>query len=176
MKIIAICGSPRKGNTEAMVREVLRGAKETNAETELILLKDIDVSKCIGCEACKTVGRCTVNKDDVDKIYDKMFESDVFVLGSPCYFNNVSGLMKDFIDRCDPYWEDKRWASKKAVLVSVANYKAFHAIRAMEQFCKICRITVVDTLSAQADVAGEITKNKKIMKKCFELGKKLVRN
>ena len=43
VKIIGICGSPREGNTEFMLRTVLGKAKGLNAETELFLLKEKNI-------------------------------------------------------------------------------------------------------------------------------------
>lgn len=41
------------------------------------------------------------------------------IFGSPCYFWNVSGRMKVFIDRCNPYWWSKHLQGKPAALLAV---------------------------------------------------------
>ncbi|MFC1919698.1 hypothetical protein ACFLWX_02780 [Chloroflexota bacterium] len=40
IEMVGICGSPRKANTEWMLRKLLDDAAEAGAETELILLRE----------------------------------------------------------------------------------------------------------------------------------------
>ena len=43
MKLIAINWSPRKNwNTDTLLKELIKGAEENNAETELIYLNDLN--------------------------------------------------------------------------------------------------------------------------------------
>ncbi len=56
MRLLGICGSPRKGNTEWMLARVLESAREAGAETELVLLRQKDIKLCRGCLTCE-VGR-----------------------------------------------------------------------------------------------------------------------
>ncbi len=42
MKVIGISGSPRKGNTEWMLRKLLEDIEKSGVETELILLSKSD--------------------------------------------------------------------------------------------------------------------------------------
>jgi len=98
MKVIAICGSPRKnGNTKLMLGEALRGAKGKGAKTELIQLSGKNIKYCLGCDNCNFPCRI---KDDTGKIYKKMIDADIIIIGSPVYCCNVSGLLKNFMDRC----------------------------------------------------------------------------
>lgn len=98
MKIIAICGSPRYGNTEFALKSFLDTANKLGHSTELVLLREKKVSGCRGCLMCKQDNRCKI-MDDVGNIINKLKENDLIVFGSPNYFNDVSGLMKNFIDR-----------------------------------------------------------------------------
>jgi len=175
MKILAICGSPRKGNTEAMLREILRGAEQADTDTELVLLRELDIKHCNGCVTCEQTKFCNI-KDDMQGLYRKIFKSDVLVLGSPNYFNNVTGLMKDFIDRMCPYYrENKMIMGKKAVIISVGGEEAESSGDALKEFCDICKMNVIGILKAKAYDAGKISENKKKMQECFELGQKLAK-
>jgi multimeric flavodoxin WrbA len=103
MKVIAINGSPRKNwNTYILLERCLEGAKATGAETELINLYDISYKGCSSCFACKlkgvTVKKCT-KKDDLEPILEKICECDALILGSPVYFENVTGEMRSFMER-----------------------------------------------------------------------------
>jgi multimeric flavodoxin WrbA len=95
MKLLGICGSPRKGNTEWMLRKFLEAAAKTGAETEIILLKDKDIKLCSGCLSCDAGGKdrkgvCKI-QDDMQKILPKMIEADGMAFGTPVYFEMVSG-------------------------------------------------------------------------------------
>lgn len=99
MKILAINGSHRKGrNTAGMLKLVLAEAAGLGAETELIELSQLNIKPCTACNRCLRTPVCSV-QDDMKPLADKMLNSDAIVLGSPVYFGNVTGLMKNFMDR-----------------------------------------------------------------------------
>jgi multimeric flavodoxin WrbA len=96
-EILGICGSARKkGNTATLLREALNA---TSRESELVFLSDLTVGFCTGCLSCvKNKGVC-IKDDDMQGLLDKMIEARAIVLGSPNYYYDVSGLMKNMIDR-----------------------------------------------------------------------------
>lgn len=100
MKILAINGSHRKGrNTAAMLQTVLEEAARLGAETELVELVDYHIKPCQACNKCLAKPECSIKDDDMGKLAEKMLAADGIVLGSPVYWANVSGLMKNFMDR-----------------------------------------------------------------------------
>ncbi|HOV72402.1 MAG TPA: flavodoxin family protein [Candidatus Hydrogenedentes bacterium] len=105
MKIIAFNGSPRgpRSNTHAIVAPFLEGAQAAGAETENVFLVDHDIRHCRGCYVCwiKTPGRCII-EDDMAGLLGKMAAADVIVFATPLYVDNVSGIMKQFLDRLIP--------------------------------------------------------------------------
>ena len=105
MKITVFNGSPRgaKGNTHIMVTEFLKGAEEAGAQTENVLLIQKKIKHCMGCFSCwtKTPGKCVI-KDDMAELLEKHMASDIAVLACPVYVGDVTGLMKDFLDRSIP--------------------------------------------------------------------------
>lgn len=107
MKIVAFNGSPRgaAGNTHIMVENFLAGAAAAGAETENILLVDKKIGHCRGCFACwlKTPGKCVI-KDDMQELLEK-FSADIIVFATPLYVDNVTGIMKNFMDRMIPRLE-----------------------------------------------------------------------
>ncbi len=176
MKILAINGSHRKGNTEAILKKILDGAAGNGARIELINLYDKNVEACKACMGCENTGTCKI-QDEFPQIFEKMVHADVLVLGSPNYFNNVSGLMKNFIDRMNAHWQDTRLESKKVVLVMPGGQgkeSREKGMSAFEQFPKICKMKVVERLSPQVDLPKEAKNDEKLMAKCLELGKKIV--
>ena len=176
MKVLAINGSPRNGNTEAMLKRVLDGAKSKGAVIELINLRDKRIEACTGCSGCEATGSCRLT-DEMPHVYAKVMQADTLILGSPNYFNNVSSIMKAFIDRMNPYWEDERLKGKKVVLVMPGGQgekSRNEGLHAFAQFPKICRMKVTEKISPQVDGPREASQDKALMQNCFELGERLV--
>ncbi|MFC2016362.1 flavodoxin family protein [Chloroflexota bacterium] len=99
MKILGIVCSPRKGgNTEILVTEALKAAREAGGETELVLVADKNISMCDGCGACEENGICKI-EDDMQIIYQQLELADGIIFGTPVYFGNVSAQAKTIIDR-----------------------------------------------------------------------------
>ena len=102
MKILAIMGSPRgKGDSYAITRKVEETMKSLgDVEFEYVFLKDINLQPCRGCYLCLGKGedRCPI-KDDRPLLEKKMADADGVVFVSPTYVMNVSGMMKNFMDR-----------------------------------------------------------------------------
>ena len=108
MKIITFNGSPRgkRGNTCIMVEEFLKGAQESGAQVEQVLLSEKKIGHCLGCFNCwlKTPGECVI-KDDMTLLLEQLLVADVVVFATPLYVDNVTGLMKNFMDRILPLGE-----------------------------------------------------------------------
>ncbi|RPH50720.1 MAG: flavodoxin family protein [Desulfobacteraceae bacterium] len=105
MTIIGINGSPRKNwNTATLLTKALEGAASQGAQTELIHLYDLAFKGCRSCFACKIIdgphnGRCA-QKDELSPVLKKIEdEADAIILGSPIYFNAMTGEMRSFIER-----------------------------------------------------------------------------
>lgn len=99
MKVLGIVGSRRKnGNTAYLVKQTLNVMESTDVETDLIFLSDYNIRGCTGCEGCKDTYKCVI-KDDMQKLYPLIINSDAIILGSPTYFYNITADMKSFIER-----------------------------------------------------------------------------
>jgi multimeric flavodoxin WrbA len=109
LKILGICGSPRKdGNTTFALRYALEKAEALGADTEFITLRDKQLTPCNGCFSCRS-GKCVFD-DDMSPIYDAILDCDGLVLASPVYLGMVSGQMKVMMDRTVLYRADGRFA------------------------------------------------------------------
>ena len=101
MKIVSIIGSPRgtKGNTAALVKILLEGAKSQGATTKIIYIRGREVRPCKACDICHRDGVCP-QKDGFNSIKEKILKADGIVLASPNYIINISAQLKAFLDRC----------------------------------------------------------------------------
>ena len=123
-KVLGIYGSPRKkGNTALLLDDFLRGARDAGAEITKIYPIDLTFRACIECRQCEKLGHCVL-KDDMQKIYPLLEESDVIVLASPIYFYNVSAYAKAMIDRCQAFWA-RRYVLKQKVGAGKDKRKGF---------------------------------------------------
>ncbi len=117
LKILSICGSPRKGNSEAILNKLKQMFEKMGAENEIILLREKDIQRCDGCgEYCNEKLECH-KKDDMLEILEKMRNADGYVFISPNYFKMPTGLFKDFIDRCSIFYTAQTDLSKKRAIV-----------------------------------------------------------
>ena len=102
MKIIAIMGSPKGKRSGFRIVKMIedRMIAMGDVEFEYLFLKDANLKPCTGCYNCMTKGedKCPL-KDDRALIKQKLLAADGVILSSPVYVNNVSWLMKNFIDR-----------------------------------------------------------------------------
>jgi multimeric flavodoxin WrbA len=99
LTVVAIVATNRRnGTVEKMTLQFLTGAQESGHQTLHINLYDYDIKHCIGCWACVKTNKCVL-KDDFQKIFDQIKDVDVILIGTPCYWGNVPGILKTFIDR-----------------------------------------------------------------------------
>ena len=89
MKILGICGSPRDGNSDWMVKQL------TN---NIIFLRNKNLNFCTGCDHCFNTGEDCIQKDDFKEIKNQLIEADLVIFGTPNYFRNVPAILKNFID------------------------------------------------------------------------------
>ncbi|WP_051259754.1 flavodoxin family protein [Peptoniphilus mikwangii] len=107
MKILAIMGSSRKNsNTDKFLELFVKKFKLQEEDLEKYTLRDLNYDGCISCYGCGRVPKCVV-KDDLTEIYSKIEEADLIIVSTPIYFNSVSSLTKQFIDRTQVYWSRK---------------------------------------------------------------------
>ncbi len=167
MRILAISGSPRKKNIYNMIKTVLETA---GGFYEMEVLKEKNIMPCNDCRSCHNVHKCIL-RDDMAEIYDKLKKADIIVLGSPTYFHNVSGPMKNFMDRCLPFYFSRKLEGKKAILLASGNFEdqleldkdgkcKWHkeeqesvkrCLKSMEYFCEILGIKIVGSVYALHD-------------------------
>ena len=111
-KIVAIYGSPRRqGNTAKLLKKAIEGARDSGAEVEEIVLRDLKISPCLEIYGCMQAGECAI-KDDFQIVRDKILASQGLILASPVFFYTVSSHTKILMDRFQSLWVKKYWVDK----------------------------------------------------------------
>jgi len=176
MKIIGISGSPRRGNTEWMLKTLIQEAARNGAEVELLLLRKMDVRMCRGCLTCEEGGKerkgiCKI-KDDMTEVYPKLLAADAIVLATPGYFEMLSGLLKNFLDRTCPIWP--RLEGKKIAGLAVAEEGIGQAIQNFKTYASLCKMQWVGSVTALAKTPGEVAQNMDLERRLKRLARRLV--
>lgn len=173
MKVLAICGSPRKGNTEFALGKFLQGCKKAGAKTELILLRK---------KKMKMFDESSEKLDkDMKPIVKKMIDSDLLVFGIPAFYSMPPAIFKNFIDKTGALYFEKPLKNKKVLLIAIGQEKAKKGSsidvcsRNMRIFCRDLGMKVISEIKI-GGVYGpkDLAKNKKAVAKLGALGKKTV--
>lgn len=181
MKVLGIVGSYRKlGNSEILVREVLLGAREKGAEFELLRLTDFEIKPCTGCMRCVFKGEKCHIKDDTEKIFERMVNSDALVVGVPNYILGTCGILKMLLDRAmgymySPNLTGRPLYGKPAVGIVTHGVKGWEGISKpmMSLFLLALGYKIVDLIVATCQGPGEILFNEAVIKRCYEAGLRL---
>ncbi|MBD5252669.1 MAG: flavodoxin family protein [Barnesiella sp.] len=98
-KVLLVNGSPHlKGCVSRAFDELEKTLNECGVATERINVANKDVRGCIGCNYCRTHGKCVFN-DVVNETAPKLAEADGMVVGTPVYYAGANGQVLAFMDR-----------------------------------------------------------------------------
>lgn len=187
-RILAIYGSPRRnGNTSILLKKAVEGARESGAEVNEVVLRDLKMSPCLEIYGCKKEGRCVI-KDDFHNVAGMMQEADGIMLASPIFFYSVSAHTKILIDRCQSLWVKKYWIGsasdnlqdfkKKGLFISVGatrGKKLFDGVLLTIKYF----LDVLDTklwksiLYRNIDFEGDVLKYPEYVNEAYLSGKEL---
>ena len=189
-QIIAMYGSPRRnGNSAALLKQAVAGARQEGAHVEEIFLRDYKISPCLEIYQCIKTGECAI-RDDFPAILEKLEASSGIMLASPIFFYTVSAHTKIFMDRCQSLWVRKYWIEKqkfgempetrKGLFISVGateGKKLFDgAILTVKYFFDVLNAGLWKTVLCRGvDRRGEIDHRQDYLDEAFEAGKGLAR-
>ena len=99
--LVALDGSPLESSSVCrMLGAVCEGARDAGGEAEHVRAYALHVRACTACGPDATPGYC-VYHDDMDRVYELLERAHAVVVGSPVYFDTVSGPLKLLMDRCN---------------------------------------------------------------------------
>ena len=192
MKVLSVTGSGRAGgNTETtaglLERAITRAATEAGIEAEIerIRLSAQPLGICRGCRLCFDQGEdaCPL-KDETPVIFDRMQKADVILLGSPVYVEDVSGTVKNWIDRMAYNCHRPGLPGKIAFVYTTAGMgSSGHALRTMITAFGTWGMTVVGSMKlrmgakmaaaeAESAYAGKVDKKAREIIRAWTRGKK----
>ena len=117
MNVLGIYTSPREdGNTDTLMKELLRGARDAGAETTELFARDLDIKLCIACDQCIKLGHC-FQVDDYGQVIDALQRADAVAFATPVHFYTVGSHAKVLIDRIQSEW-NKKYVAKVPEIVS----------------------------------------------------------
>jgi len=100
-RIVLLDGSPRADSSvKLLMRELAEGAGAAGAVTEKFEAYAMHIVPCVACGPDATSG-CCIFHDDMDPLYAALEAAHAVVVGTPVYFDTVSGPMKLLFDRCN---------------------------------------------------------------------------
>ncbi|MCY1720712.1 flavodoxin family protein [Prolixibacteraceae bacterium Z1-6] len=149
MKVIAFNGSPiKEGNTHSLIQAFFNVLNPSGIETEEINIGLKPVNSCLSCYKCmhNQDKKCAQTKDKLNDYIARMEEADGIILASPVYFAQVSGQMKNFIDRAGFVCSVNGGLLKHkvgAALVAVRRAGALPAFHTMNDFFSYAQIHIV---------------------------------
>ncbi len=174
--LIVTASLRRDSNSDALAAAFARGAKEAGNAVETVSLKDKSIGFCIGCLACQKTQKCVI-LDDAAALAEKVKRADVLVFASPIYYYSVSGLLKTFLDRCNPIYPSD-YAFRDVYFLAAAAEADDNAmdgpVRAMEGWidCFEKARLAGTVFGGGVDAPGEISGHESLQKAC-EIGKQV---
>lgn len=126
-----VAGGRRDGNTAAATADLLSGARDAGASTDVEFVTPATVQPIGDCAPCVQRGACQI-EDEFEAIMERVYAADCLVLGTPLYWYGPSAQLKAFIDRWSCLLdlnEDAfraRMRGKRAVLVLAQGERGFY--------------------------------------------------
>lgn len=158
MKILAICGSPHKGNSYNVLSSI--NDNYPHVDFKIMMLKDLNLEQCQGCYSCVLRGEenCLL-QDDRNIILDAMMAADGVLFATPVHVNHISTLMKQFIDRIGFIAHRPQFFGKSAMVMSVcAGFGSDKANEYMSGIFSVFGFKIVSSLELR--IAAKTEKEK----------------
>lgn len=177
MKVLGLSGSMRKeGNTAQLIKVILKRCEDEDIKTEFISLAGKKIHPCLGCEKCKEKKWCVIENDDWSGVVQKILDCDVLVIGSPTYYFDICGHLKNFIDRTYSLYHDRKLAGRKGVAVAVQAQKgANRTIQTIEGFLSTHEFSSLGSVKGSGYEEGAVLNDHDAVLKAQKIGDKIVR-
>ncbi len=177
MKVLLINGSPKeKGCTYTALKIIADELEAEGIEAEVFHVGKTPVQGCMGCGACRNLGRCVNDSDSVNSAIEKAKEADGFVFGSPVHYASASGAITSFLDRLF-YAGGKNLAFKPGAVI--ASCRRGGASATLDQIAKYFGITNMPVVSSSywnmihGNTPDEVLKDEEGVQTMKQLGRNM---
>ena len=165
--------------------QILNDMKEKN--DKLICLSEKNIKYCLGCNACiNKLEKYCVIEDDMEEIYESMLKSDKIIIASPIYMNHITGILKNVIDRLNPFSNQGNLKNKKVYLITIGqfsedeNYEIAYEIQkyfeSISEFMEFEFCFVKNLNSGDVETIDDVTSTYKDYKKLIKDMKNMINN
>lgn len=151
-KIVIVSGSKRKGNTLGIANIYMSEFQKRGCTTKLIDLSTEEINYCDGCLSCDETQVCKIN-DNFSKIIDELRSADVLILGTPARWRLLSGELKSFIDRLNPYAAIEGYANINVFIYALgqsSEHEGESILSAIDSVCAFAKDAGMNILGTQA--------------------------
>jgi multimeric flavodoxin WrbA len=154
MKFLVLSGNPKRdGLCRSVCREILRGAGDGGAETELLSVEKI--GRCRVCGdgwgICREEHRCAFGNDGFDAAGEAIEKAEALCIITPVYWGEMAEGLKSFMDRLRRCEASKRFSGggasksilsgKQTLLVASPGGSGNGALSCLEQMDRFARHT-----------------------------------
>jgi hypothetical protein len=180
-RILGIVGSARPwGNSELLVRQVLRGAQAEGAAAQIIRLTSLHLEPCTGCLRCVIGAKpCRLN-DDMSWLVERLQTADGLVLAAPTYFLGPAAVIKLVLDRLlmvAGRVDDSLPPPRPAITMATAGLQDWRgvALPYLNALVAAFGYRPIESLTAIAPGPGEVLLDEALMAQVLAAGRRLGR-
>jgi multimeric flavodoxin WrbA len=179
--VLGLVGSARPwGNSELLVRQVLRGAQEEGAVVRLVRLTSLHLEPCTGCMACVIGGKPCPLRDDMAWLVDTIRSAGGLVLAAPTYFLGPAATIKLVLDRLlmvTGRVDEVPPPPRPAVTLATAGLEGWRGVTLpfLNALVTAFGFQPIDSLTAVAPGPGEVLLNDELMAHVLDAGHRLGR-
>lgn len=125
-----INASSRNHNSMKIIEDI---RKENDT---VISLPNLDIKFCLGCNVCIRTNKCCIDDEMTNMIYELLLKSDEIIIVNPIYMDNITGMLKNFLDRLNALSNIDFLKNKKIYLILTGqqiesdNTEVIHSINA----------------------------------------------
>ncbi|GHU75720.1 flavodoxin family protein [Clostridia bacterium] len=160
MKFVIISGNPKtSGLCRSIIDEIIRGAKESDADIQEINTNDMTYCRVCGdgWGTCLKENKCSFGDDGFTVAQETLRQADAVAIVTPVYWAEVTESLKNFLDRFRRC-EQSVFANQKGILAGKpvllvaspggSGRGSLTTLQQMERFCEHTGAIVFDYIMA----------------------------
>jgi len=188
--LVALDGSALTGSSvHRMLVAACAGARAAGGEAVHFRAYEMHIRPCMACGVNAAIPQYCIYHDDMDHVFAALERAHAVIVGSPVYFDSVSGPLKTLMDRCNcitplvtlpgggedcvPLW--KRTRRGAFVTACSTNHRYDLAEQAVRGYCKWIGARWQETVAWQHPDNDKGSVPESLIEQSRALGEKLIR-